>query len=244
MRNLSLLALLFMLAPTAAAQSGHPRWSVLVSSGKGKSYIDEASCHPLEYFLGNPLTFDYGSDLFGKKPDEIKDKVHSVLIGEIAGYAVLQVTHDVNDGELLMKMILIERKANQLCEIYQQQHEAAMVAVEPAYLVRVGGETLLATTDPVSGNGAWREEQYWAFDKDGPINLNVRDRITELQKKLLPKGATVMNGGGFEVQTLEYSMPVWKEGDAHCCPTGGTIKIRFALKDHRLTVASQSFAAN
>ncbi len=241
MRNLPLFALVCTLAAGTPPGSDHPRWSVHVSSGKGESYVDEPSCHKVKYFLMDPQDFDYGSDLFGKKPEEIKDKAESRKIGAVAGYNIYQVIHNINDGELVMKMILVERRSGEFCEIYHQQHDAAMVTVEPAYLVQVGGETILATTDPVSGTGAGQEEHYWAFDKDGPVDLDVWDKIFGILKTVLPKGLGVMKGSGFDLRTLTYSMPVWKETDANCCPSGGTIEIRFAVKDHHLIVVSQNF---
>lgn len=229
------------LAISAPRPSSHPRWAVHVASGKGSSYIDERICGALDYFSGDALRFDYDHDLSGKRPTEIEDKVDSQPIGEVAGNVVQQVTHTVNDGELIMKMILVRRNEGMFCEIYHQQMAAAIVTVAPAYFVHVGLEVILATSDPVSGNGGWREEGYWTFDRDGPIELDVNDRIDEIQKKLLPKGLVTMNGGGFDLGKLTYSMAVWKEGDPHCCPTGGNIEIRFALKDHRLVVVSQSY---
>jgi hypothetical protein len=50
-----------------------------------------------------------------------------------------------------------------------------------------------------------------------------------------------MKGGGFDLRALTYSTPVWKDGDGNCCPTGGGLEMRFALKNHRLTVVSESF---
>ncbi len=50
-----------------------------------------------------------------------------------------------------------------------------------------------------------------------------------------------MNGSAFNIETLSHTSPVWQAGDAHCCPSGGSVRIQFALKDHMLTVTSQSF---
>jgi hypothetical protein len=223
--------------------SDHPRWAVIVASDNRSWYIDEPICHPQEYFLfsGAPQRFDYDHELSGENPAEIKDKVDSQLVGAAAEFAVRQVNHVINDNELAIKMILVERKAGEFCEIYHQQMMPDIVSVEPAYLVEVGPETILASTDLISGNGGRREELYWSFDKDGPIPLVVNDKLDEILKKLLPKRLIIMNGGGFDVRKLMYSMAVWREGDPHCCPTGGSIEIKFVLKDHQLVVVSQSY---
>jgi hypothetical protein len=246
LRTALAISLSSTLAISAPRPTDHPRWAVIVASDNRSWYIDEPICHSQEYFAfpGAPQRFDYDRELSGKKTEEIKDKVYSLPIGGAPGYAVRQVNHIINASELTIKMILVERKVGEFCEIYHQQMSPDMVGAEPAYLVQVGAETILATTDPISGNGGRLEELYWTFDKDGPILLDVTDKIDEILKKLLPKGLIIMNGGGFNVRTLTYGMPVWKPGDAHCCPTGGSIEIKFALKDHQLVVISRSYKEN
>ncbi len=90
-----------------------------------------------------------------KQPADLKDKVESQPIGRIAEFTVYEVVHNINDGDLVMKMILVKRKAGEFCEIFQQQYDAVSVTVEPAYLVNVNSETILATSDRVTGNGAF-----------------------------------------------------------------------------------------
>jgi hypothetical protein len=244
MRTISILALAYMAVASAFAAPAHPRWALHWYSGKGDFYIDQPSCGSLEYFSSNPKKFDHGYDLFGKQPADTKDRVTSQRIGEIQQFTIYQVIHDINAGEVVMKMILVERKTGEVCAIFQQQYGAAMLDEEPAHLVNVGSDTILATDDRVSGNGAFRLEEYWTFDRDGPIPLHVRTKITEISQKILPQGRTVLNASGFDIQTLSFAMPVWRDGDAHCCPSGGNIRIKFALKEHHLTVASQNFDRN
>jgi hypothetical protein len=231
-------------ALSPAKPPDHPRWAVIVVSDNGNRYIDEPICQPVQYFSGDAQRFDYDHELAGKSSAEIKEKVDSQLLGTAQGFAVWQTTHVINGNQLTIKMILVERKAGEFCEIYHQQLAPDMVSVAPAYLVPVGAETILASTDPWIGNSGQRMDVYWTFDKDGPILLDVDHQIDEILKKLLPKGRIIMNGGGFNVQTLTYGMPVWKPRDPHCCPTGGSIEIKFALKDHQLVEVSQSYKEN
>jgi hypothetical protein len=244
MRAIGILAVVCTLVNSSLAVEAHPRWAVFTSSGKGERYIDQPNCHPLEYFAGDPKNFDYDNDLMNKQSSDIKDSVESMRIGELNGHSIHQVIHNINKGEVVMKMILVERKPGEMCEIYYQQFDAQIVIVEPAYVVNVSSEPVLATDDSVSGTGHFIEEQYWTFDKDGPIALNVRERIKEITTDLLPDGLEVENGGGFEIQALSYTMPVWKPDDAHCCPSGGTVHIQFALKDHHLVVVDRKFGPN
>ncbi|MFZ3264152.1 MAG: hypothetical protein WA172_09130 [Terriglobales bacterium] len=244
MKTISIAALAYLAVAAALvvpARPSHPRWALHSYSGKRDFYVDQPNCHPLTYFSIDPKRFDYGEDLLVKQPADLKDKVESQPIGRIAEFTVYEVVHNINDGDLVMKMILVKRKAGEFCEIFQQQYDAVSVTVEPAYLVNVDSETILATSDRVTGNGAFLIEEYWAFDKDGPIPLDASAKISEITLKLLPQGRTIMNGSAFNIETLSYSSPVWQAGDAHCCPSGGSVRIQFALKDHMLTVTSQSF---
>jgi hypothetical protein len=226
---------------SALAVPAHPRWAVHSVSIDSDFYINHPNCGSLEYFSRDPQRFDYGGDLLGKNPGKLKEVVDSWDIGEAAGFTVHQLTHTIDNGALVMKMILVERGPGEFCEIYHQQYGDSEVVAGPAYLVTVNSETILATTDMDRGNGAWREEEYWAFDKEGPIPLDATPKIDAITRKLLPRGRTIMNGSGFDIRTLSYDMPVWRDGDSHCCPTGGKIHIKFALTDHNLIAVNESF---
>ena len=244
--QIALLMSLFS-APVLYAQKApdHPRWAVLVLSDSTSRYIDQPICNSLEYFSsGRPQRFDYEHELSGKNPAEIKEKVNSQPLGVAQGFAVRQVTDIINENQLTIKMLLVERKAGEFCEIYHQQMSPDTVSVEPAFLVHVGDETVLASTDPWTGNSGQRTEVYWTFDKDGPLLLDVDGKIEEALKELRPKEFIIVGGGGFNARTLTYGMPLWKPRDPHCCPTGGYIEIKFALKDHQLVVVSHSYKKN
>jgi hypothetical protein len=52
-----------------------------------------------------------------------------------------------------------------------------------------------------------------------------------------------MRGGGFDLPSLTYSVPVRMQTDGGCCPSGERIEIKFALKDHHLTVLTENYEA-
>jgi hypothetical protein len=241
----TLVAALFAV-PVLSAQNPpeHPRWAVLVMSNINSRYIDQPICNSLEFFssTNDPQRFDYDHELALRKIAIVKDKVDSLNLGTAAGFGIRQVTHTINDNVLAIKMILLERKPGEFCEIYHQQFSPDFISPEPAFLVNSDGETILASTDPWSGNTGTRQEIYWIFDKEGPALLNVDGVVEEALKKARP--GIILNGGGFNIRTLTYSQLIWKPHDPHCCPTGGSIEIKFALKDHQLVVVSQSYKKN
>jgi len=40
---------------------------------------------------------------------------------------------------------------------------------------------------------------------------------------------------------LGYHTPVWKESDANCCPSGGTVDVKFRLDGSRILITSKRF---
>lgn len=242
------ISLFTTLAVPSQKPPDHPRWAVYVASFIESKYIDEPICNSLEYFSfsDSPQRFDYVHELSRKNPAEIKDKVSAQPLGAAPGYPVQEVDHILNGNgnELTIKMLLVQRKPGEFCEIYHQQMSPATISVEPAYLVRFGEETVLASTDPWAGNSGQRTEIYWTFDKDGPLLLDIDGKIQEALKEFRPKELIIMGGGGFDLRTLTYGMPLWKPNDPHCFPTGGSIEIKFALKDHQLVVVNHSYKKN
>ena len=203
--------------------------------------------------------FDYSHGLLGPYPAEIKDSVRSERRGEVNGFAIYDVIHEIQDGEqnvpgenfpfppTILKMVLAEREPGELCEIYHEQDFRQELMVRPSYFVEVDSEKVLVTRDRVPGTGNYYNEAYWTFDEKGPILLDFQGQFSNsaayaTAEKLLPSGMRLRKGGGFSIQALSYDMGVWQEDDANCCPTGGSVHIRFALKDHRLVVVSQEYS--
>ncbi len=224
----------------------HPRWAVRVSSDGFSSFIDQPNCHPLDYFARGLSHYDYQHPLTRQQQSFVQDTFSSRPIAEIAGFKVLQLEHRINDHDFRVKSLVIQRAPSEFCEIYHQEwmDENFYQDVLPASAVDIGSEAILMTHDSLSGNGNWFDEHYWSFDREGPIDLLVSEKIRKIEDSILPKGSSVMNGGGFTVGNLTYDSPVWGPKDAHCCPSGGNIYMQFALKDNRLVVVSQGYKAN
>jgi len=172
----------------------------------------------------------------------MKDKVGERYIGEVQGFSIHQILHTIQmeDWKLFIKMVLVKRRADDFCEIDNAEYDAIMDSIEPASILDLNSQKVLATRDRVSGNGNFYVEEYWIFDKHGPIPLD-QGVVYETLKKLLPKGTDVRNGGGFNIAKLCYAMPVWRDEDAHCCPSGGTVQIKFALENDQLVVVQQKY---
>jgi hypothetical protein len=227
-----------------------PRWAVRNEGTLRNSDVEMPTCHALQYFMANPRNAERQNDLVGSQSGAIKDVIESERVGELAGFSIYSIIDHIEyaesssraDAPLYIKMIVVERTPGEYCDIYNDLDETSvMETIEPAYLTDVGSETLLASKDRVSGTGGISKEEYWTFDKDGPIFLDVSNLLDQTLQKLLPKGSSIPKGFAFDIKTLSFKSPVGKEGDCLSCASNGTVNIQFALKNHQLAVDSQEY---
>jgi hypothetical protein len=238
------LTILLLFSCVANAQTGpHPLWALHYYGGKSNNWHDQPDCGPLEKFRGDPKTFDYDYDLFGIEAPKMKDDVKAERIGQIAGFTVYDVMHNIDTGtpgtDLTMKMIIVERMPGEFCEIFQQEYAPDIVFATSAYFINAG-EQVLATTDHVSGTGGYRIEAYWAFDKDGPVPLDL-SQIEPIVRELLPAGYSLYGipyffGRGLSFENLACTRWNGKFAAGPCV----SVRIDFEVKDHKLTATSKS----
>jgi|ERR1700733_2536895 len=128
--RLCVLAIFFLASLIASAQArsaADSRWTVHVQEDGPHPTNKRINCHALKYFQDtkNLKAFDYGG-LLADPPAENPDKVQSERVGEIEGFVVYDVIHTIGCHEncgpeeqffRLLKMILVERKPGEFCEI-------------------------------------------------------------------------------------------------------------------------------
>jgi hypothetical protein len=253
--DLALLLALQLFWPVASRQASAPqewRWAVQVQ-GRDRRLVKGTNCRPLDYFTDSShlKEFDYVHHIPKPYPEGIYDEVETKRRGEIAGFVVYDVVHRVDVSETpsdwntysyppgLVKMIVVQRKPGEFCEIYHAQDSDGEFTAAPSYFVDVGSERVLAAHDPISGNGNYFYEAYWTFDKDGPIPLDL-SIIKQTVTKILPANVHVYRGIGFDIETLSYDMGLLQDSD-----TGplrqGYVHLTFALKEHQLSVVDTKF---
>jgi hypothetical protein len=212
-------------------------WNILVAGGKGE-YRGDPVCHSLSYFSGSPFRFDYDNDLFGMSAENVHFTTRSTLIGSVAGHKIFQVVQNINQGDIVMKRLLVHRQGDTFCSIYQQQYPAVLVSISPAKIETVSGEPVLITKDR---NGERTLNQaYWTFDAGKPVLLDLAV-IDRTLKQLLPSGDEVRNGFALDIHSLCYRSAVWKGDDCEACMSGGNVIMKLALRNHQLTVAGKWF---
>jgi hypothetical protein len=113
----------------------------------------------------------------------------------------------------------------------------------PSTIVNVSGVTVLVSRDRVSGTGNGFYEDYFVFDSSSglPVNPGFDTIIASELRMILPPGAAVLKGGGFNIQSLQYKQDVWKDGDPNCCPAAGTVEIQFAIRHNTAEVIAAAY---
>lgn len=209
--------------------SGHPQWALHWYGGKGDFWVDEPSCHPLDYFEMEPKRFDYDSDLFGMQPANIKDDVRYSHLGKIGAFTIDEILHTISGGlSPVLKMILVQRTPGEFCEIFQQEEAPVVVTAMPAFIVNVSSQAVLATHDQVSGTGGYWLEAYWTFDKNGPIPLDLKI-VSDTVDDLMDPADRRDRAYDFDIEGLSVR-------------AYGHIFIQFALVGHQLKVVCKTEA--
>lgn len=124
------------------------------------------------------------------------------------------------------------------------EHNVGEAWIEPPILVdRTPDAPLLVVSAGFAGTGSIREDH--VFRRDGrrwtPIAASpwpdgdAGGWGAGLEARL-PPGHGVWKGMIIDYATLTATTPVWRDGDANCCPTGGTAAIRFAIEGDALVI--------
>ena len=249
-----LTTVMFLLATLGTAPKanthGDPRWKIDIATVQGQVQdIDIGpDCHALGYFSDtkNLKRLNYLGAMIGPRAPGLtySSVARSHRVGEIGGFAIYEVIFQVNEEFLfevqpyaIMKMILVERKPGEFCQIFNEQGKPRDVDADGSAAI-VGN-----LSEPVLAAGK-NAGEYWTFDKDGPVLLDM-ERVFETVRADLPPGRFLPLSGsiyaGFDIAALSYSVALRQRKDQSCCPTGGTITIRFALENHRLVVIERKY---
>jgi hypothetical protein len=127
-RRVVSLVIILLFCAAAHGQTGtRSRWGLHFYGGDtGDEYIDQP-CGPLDTFRGDPKSFDF-QRWFRTFP-MIEHNVETERVGQISGFTIYDLAHKTEmstpgigsgEGSLGIKMILVERKPDEFCEIYSR----------------------------------------------------------------------------------------------------------------------------
>jgi hypothetical protein len=172
-----------------------------------------------------------------KAADEPKAEIRAV--GKIRGLTIYDVFYSFHrEGAVDWKSILVRTGPNRYREIYHV--EAYWGAPEPSFLVKTGQETLLGVADyQYKFEGI---EGYWCFGAAGPELLDFTP-VWDAAQKAIPPDHRIFQfpNASADFSNSTVSVPVWVEGAYPCCDFRGAVKVRFQLKQCRISVRDAVF---
>jgi hypothetical protein len=245
MRNVSLIFLSFVfIAPGISICSGSPQslsnWPVWSADGKGwgtHTFAFKEQKDVLDNYRENVLLIH--SDLKWK----IEHGVPFTLNPKVAPVGRWHDFHvyDLFEEDHGLKQIILETQSHSFRILYSQYDIPGDPKLPASYFVTVNGVQILVSSYHLGA--ANYLERHFVYDEKNriPIELDVDTVVQTVIKTIIPEGYHSRLNGKFDAQNLSVKAPVSKPSDAFCCPTGGSIEIRFALRDNVLVTIFKKY---
>lgn len=94
----------------------------------------------------------------------------------------------------------------------------------------------------LDGTGNFNQSIYMLMNKK-TNQWSALDAESWIDKLTLPKGLTINKGVWPDLKSMSADLYLYKGSDANCCPTGGTLHTKLAIKHGKLTAESVVFNA-
>lgn len=253
MKTVCLLVLLLSAifqASAAEPECKQVGWTVYIEDGKSlpKQVDLLPATTPLENYRENlvrispemDIRFDVSNP--GRTPSQNRPYDEQFLTVTKLGPWHDYVVFDVSNDDARHRSIIMKDNLGNHRILYTQTWFSTVAESPQPHFVDIDGRRLLVYRAPVGGTGNFHIEYYFLFDEDTrlPVPLNL-DVIDQRLATLLPEGRAVWKGGGFDIESLTYSSPVWQEGDGNCCPSAGRVTMQLNIEENELVVTDAQY---
>jgi NADH:ubiquinone oxidoreductase subunit D len=178
---------------------------------------------------------DYASlDNSGATPGQARGS--SKLVGTLNGKRVYSVRYPA--GYLAL---LVERQADRYLPVLMV---STRIPFDRLGILTMEGEEVLAYNATLPGTGHLTTEWYFTLDRGVPQRVDYMPVLTAELKRILPEHLGLWKGGGFDPDTLVFSHQVWRNGDANCCPNGGSVQVVLGFRNGQFFIKSSRFEAS
>jgi hypothetical protein len=227
------------------------QWQRIVTTSKGGT-PDTPEPHSLSYWTVDPFLRDEPNDfcigchlesghLVTEK--DYKSECKIIDIGTLAGYPIKQFTcHFTGNAEVSTtfstedyKFILIQIGPDQYREIYHLEVDGnTFMPLQPARIVDMGTESILATYDPDSGSGGGCSEGYWFFDTSGPHKVDFSAIGAAISQRLPHNANFTMSRWALDLDHQQIKTGAQRaDAECHACGGIGEITAQFVLHGTR-----------
>ncbi len=162
-----------------------------------------------------------------------KPRGNAELLGTLGGKRVYAVRY--SNG---LTGVLVERQADRYLPVLYVNPE---LQIDHLQVMKLGSEDLLAYSTTVPGNGHLTVDYYFTLDRGIPKSIHYQTVLSKELERILPRGYGILKGGGFNIDTLVFSNSVWEEGNAGCCPSGGSVNVVLGLEKAEFVVRSSHY---
>lgn len=237
-RHISLALLLTHCCFAAVATTQSP-FPFVYKDWNGKDGIIEVetivpTCHSLEFLSQElpPIAEPKGGREL-KEEDAVESHRLRRLTATSSG-PVYELILDPFGSDIKIKMIVVAFE-ELYCPIHLHVYsEYNFPGPNDSFAVPRGKLTIMASEMVFSGTGRQMTAVYFLIDGDTIKRLHTKSGFKQAFSGLLPDGHGIWKGGGLDLRTLTYRKPVWRDSDANCCPSGGSVEIEFRIDDDQL----------
>jgi hypothetical protein len=104
-------------------------------------------------------------------------------------------------------------------------------------IIRSGAVTLLHLLIAIDGTANGNASEYFVREGTQWHPIESESWLADLRQRI-PAGLQIVKGVWPDLKTMQADAALYREGDANCCPTGGTARVRLAIRMHRLVIDS------
>jgi hypothetical protein len=137
-------------------------------------------------------------------------------------------------------LLFSNRAYNRAARLVLQRIDPGDTEYGDPLVVQSGEDSLLVVSASAPGAAETREHYLWRDNRWMPVE--ARSWLRDLAPRL-PRGASVRAGVTPEAETMSARVPLYRQGDADCCPSGGVAHVELGVAGGRFTVRAVTVAA-
>ena len=169
----------------------------------------------------------------GSIPDCTSEPCKRTNLGTLGGSQWFWIRssefEDFEQGELMERTPSGEAQT-----VWGVEVDASLAVVTDAEVLRRNDRTFLHVQVFYDGTGSFRDDFLFEWTEGYWQEVDTRAWRKDLK---LPPCYGLWKGPFIDFDTFKLEMGVWIAGDGNCCPTGGTLKVEFDVRDNALVIA-------
>lgn len=104
-------------------------------------------------------------------------------------------------------------------------------------VVENGYGKILVIPERLTGTGAGTDARYLIWTRGRWKRIESDSWRRDLQARL-PDRHGIRKGIPVDIRNMRFESPLWRDGDANCCPTGGNVRVELIIRDGRLEIGN------